>query len=256
MNPAWRIQRGDGPVVAVALHHGHDLRPEVAERIALDDQTRRREEDAFTERFTEVAETRVVVDRSRFELDLNRPEEDTVFTSPDFDQDLEVWDGPVPDQIVRDSHALHRAFYEELHELLREIEARYGNFVVLDLHSYNHRRGGPDAPPDDPAKNPEVNIGTRSMDRGRWGVLVDRFMNELAEAGNLDVRENVKFKGRYLAAFVHENFPETGCCPAIEFKKTYVDEWTNEPDEDRLSHLVTALRSTIHGLETSLKELA
>jgi hypothetical protein len=94
------------------------------------------------------------------------------------------------------------------------------------------------------------------MDRDRWGVLVDRFMTELAEAGNLDVRENVKFKGRYLASFVHENFPSTGCCPAVEFKKTFVDEWTNELDENRVEHLTAALRSTIHGLETSLKELA
>lgn len=256
MKPAWRIQRGDGPVVAVALHHGHDLRPEVAECIALDDETRRREEDPFTERFTEVAETRVVVDRSRFEADLNRPNEDTVCTRPDVCWDLDVWGGPVPDEIVYGSQALHESFYDELHELLSEVESRYGNFVVLDLHAYNHRRGGPDAPPDDPAGNPDVNIGTRSMNRDRWGPLVDRFMSELAEAGDIDVRENVKFYGRYLASFVHENFPETGCCPAIEFKKTFLDEWTNELDEKRLTHLVTALRSTIHGLETSLKELS
>ena len=254
MNPAWRVVRGDGPIVAIALHNGHDLRPEVAALIALDDAVRRREEDKFTERFTEVAETRIVVDRSRFELDLNRAPDDAICTSPDFCWDLEVWKHELPQSVVDDSIALHRDFYRKIHELLVDTEERYGSFVVLDLHAYNHRRGGPDAPPDDPAANPEVNIGTGSMDRERWGPLVDRFINDLAEAGDLDVRENVKFKGRYLANYVHTNFPRTGCCPAVEFKKTFMDEHTGELDEDRLAHLVAALRATIHGLETSVKE--
>ena len=31
-----RRVRGDTPLVAAAIHHGHELRPEVAERLALD----------------------------------------------------------------------------------------------------------------------------------------------------------------------------------------------------------------------------
>lgn len=31
----WTVQHGRGPVVATAIHHGHDLRREVAEAIAL-----------------------------------------------------------------------------------------------------------------------------------------------------------------------------------------------------------------------------
>ena len=40
--------------------------------------------------------------------------------------------------------------------------------VVFDLHTYNHRRNGPDGPPADPAGNPQVNIGTGTMNRDRW----------------------------------------------------------------------------------------
>jgi hypothetical protein len=91
------------------------------------------------------------------------------------------------------------------------------------------------------------------MDRDRWGHLVDRFMKDLGRGG-LDVRENVKFKGRRLAAFVHETFPETGCCLALEFKKTFMDEHTGEVFPDRLAGLKRSLELTLPGLIDGLRE--
>ena len=44
----WTIRPGPGRVVATAIHDGHDLRPEVAEAVALGDAERLREEDPFT----------------------------------------------------------------------------------------------------------------------------------------------------------------------------------------------------------------
>lgn len=61
---------------------------------------------------------------------------------------------------------------------LRDLGEEYGRFLVLDLHSYNHRRAGPNAPPADPERNPEVNIGTGTMDRGRWAAERALFMDE------------------------------------------------------------------------------
>src|ERR687884_306413 len=75
--------------------------------------------------------------------------------------------------------AIH-AGHEVRSEALRHMAIRRGQrFVVLDLHSYNHRRSGPEAPPADPAGNPEINVGTGSLDRERWGPLVDRFADDL-----------------------------------------------------------------------------
>ena len=256
MNSPWEIVAGDGPVVATAIHNGHDLRAEVSRAIGIDEATRAYEEDHHTALFTQVCQTRVVVNRSRFEFDLNRPVDEAICAIPDDCWDLEVWPGELDVAIADRSRELHRQFYEEIRWLLGGVEARYGRFVVLDLHAYNHRRGGPDAPPADQAGNPDVNIGTGSMNRDLWGDLVDRFMTELAEAGDIDVRENVKFKGRELARFVHTTWPETGCCIAVEFKKTFMDEHTGELDEERTGALIAALRSTLHGLETSLKEMS
>ena len=81
--------------------------------------------------------------------------------------------------------------------------AAEGPFLVLDVHSYNHRRDGAAAPPAPAAENPEVNVGTGSLDRQCWGAVVSRFMDELGRQGvdgqRLDVRENVRFRGGHLS---------------------------------------------------------
>ena len=118
----------------------------------------------------------------------------------------------------------------------------YGRFVVLDVHSYNHRRDGQNAPPSDLATAPDINIGTFSMDRKRWAHVVDPFMEKLRTlqigGHTIDVRENVAFEGRgEQTRFIHEVFPETGCAIAIEFKKFFMDEWTGQPDKQALMAL-------------------
>ena len=75
----WKITKGQGPVVAAAIHDGHRVREEVSKILALTDAERLREEDPFTAIWTEVAETRIIGLQSRFEVDLNRPREKAVY---------------------------------------------------------------------------------------------------------------------------------------------------------------------------------
>ena len=74
----WEMRVGECPVVATAIHAGHGLRPEVEPRLRLPEEKRRREEDPGTERFIDCDFSRVVVRRSRFEVDLNRPRDGAV----------------------------------------------------------------------------------------------------------------------------------------------------------------------------------
>jgi N-formylglutamate amidohydrolase len=255
----WHVHRGEQPLLATSVHDGHEVRPEVARMLALGEADRLREEDPFTSRWTTVAANRVVPRRSRFEVDLNRPPDQAVYRRPEDAWGLHVWQSDPDDDMVDRSLSEHRAFYDLLRAILSDIEQQFGPFIVLDLHSYNHRRDGADAPPADPVGNPVVNVGTGNLDRERFGPLVDRFIADLSEATvagvRLDVRENVRFRGGHFPQWVNDTFPHNGCALAVEFKKIYLDEWTGEPDEEAIEEIERALRTTVPGLIESLSEL-
>ena len=254
----WDVVRGDGPLVATAVHDGHDVRDEVGALLAIGDADRLREEDPHTRRWTVVAPARLVPRRSRFEVDLNRPRETAVYRTPSQAWGLDVWTEEPSDELVERSLAQHDAWYRLLAEVVEERLAAHGAVVVLDVHSYNHRRGGPGGGPDDPRANPELNVGTGTLDRHRWGALVDRFVADAAAVDvgggrRLDVRENVRFEGGYESEWLHERYEGAVCCLALEWKKTWMDEWTGVVDEVATDRLVEALRATVPGLLTALR---
>lgn len=234
------------------------MRPELVPYLAIDEQTRLREEDPYADYWTLACGGRLLPQRSRFEVDLNRPRNEAVCAVPEDCWGLKVWNRPLPAAILEHSLHEHDAFYATLQDILETMRERYGRFVVFDLHSYNHRRGGPGAPAVEQSGNPELNIGTGSMDRRYWGALVDRFMRDLADfdfqGRGLDVRENVKFRGRYLAEFVHARFPESGCVLSIEVKKFFMDEWTGAADTRQVEALLDAFRATVPGLLDELSK--
>ncbi|MEQ8673170.1 MAG: N-formylglutamate amidohydrolase [Aggregatilineales bacterium] len=259
MENIWTLTRGDSPLVATAIHDGHLLRPDVAQIMALTDAERLREEDPFTALWTAVSDTRVAGTYSRFEVDLNRPREKAVYIKPEDAWGLHVWKETPSPAIIEQSRARYDAFYAEMHRLFTELEQRFGRFVVYDLHTYNHRRAGPKGEPADIAGNPEVNVGTGTLDQTRWGAIVQRFMSDIASIDylgrQLDVRENVKFVGGRFASWTHENFPESGCVLSIEFKKFFMDEWTGEPDQTQLEAIRQALQFTTSGTLETLKTI-
>lgn len=259
MEPFFHLQTGPGPVVAVALHDGHGVRPELRPRLALEDEVRLREEDPFTAELTRIAPTRLVARRSRFEVDLNRPRDGAVYRRPEDAWGLRVWRDPAgpPEDVVRRSLEGYDRFYGAARRLLEEKRRREGGFVVYDIHAYNHRRGGPDAPPACPSDNPDVNLGTGSLDRDAWGEVVDAFLaavdGEEVAGRRLDARENVRFRGGHFVRWIHETFPTSGCGLAIELKKWFMDEWTGEVDRGALEGLRDVLGGTIPRVRTALE---
>src|SRR6185312_9452682 len=69
----WNLTRRRSPIVATAIHDGGLVADHLEPLYAIDRAQRLREEDPFTARFIPEATSSVVVHRSRFELDLNRP---------------------------------------------------------------------------------------------------------------------------------------------------------------------------------------
>ena len=266
MNPASslapnfiNLHLGEGPIVAVAIHDGHAVRDEVAERFWISEEDRRREEDPGTGQWTRIAPTRVVGLRSRFEVDLNRLREKSVYITPDDAWGLRVWKNTPDPLIVQRSLDLYDAFYDEMYQLLRSLEQRYGTFFVYDLHSYNHQRGGPAAAYSSDLENPQINLCTGGMDLQRCEPVVacvERSMRSFDFAGgSLDVRRNVRFHTMPFSRWVHENFPGTGVSLGIEVKKFYMNEWTGEINEQLVAEIGRALQSTVQPVTEVLFQL-
>lgn len=237
----WTVQHGPGSVVATAIHDGHELRPEIAARMALSDGDRLREEDPFTGKAVRGVSQHVIAHRSRFEFDLNRDRDNAIYRTPSQSWGLQVWDVDELDaELVQGSLDLHAEYYRMLGNLLDGVASRHERFLVLDVHSYNHRREGPGGEPTPQENAPDINIGTFSMPRDEWAWLVDPLMEAMAKfdfnGRRLDVRENVAFQGKgEQTRFIHSRYPGRGCAIALEFKKFFMDEWTGKPDLEEVA---------------------
>jgi hypothetical protein len=136
------------------------------------------------------------------------------------------------------------------------VASRNGRFVLIDVHSYNHRRKGPDGRTTPQNEAPDINIGTFSMPRAEWAFLVDPLIEAMGtfdfNGRCLDVRENIAFQGKgEQTRFVHDRYPGKGCAIALEFKKFFMDEWTGEPDAAELD----AMRRLINFTAKTCKDL-
>jgi N-formylglutamate amidohydrolase len=185
-------------------------------------------------------------------VDVNRPRAGAIYRRPADAWGLDVWRPGVPAALFEKSLQLYDEFYSQLRQVLDGLAQRHGRFVVLDLHTYNHSRQGMA-----PDRNPEINLGTGTINRPQWTRLVDRFASDLQNfdflGRPLDVRENVRFQGGQIPRWIHENYPEQGCAIAVEVRKFFMDEWTGQCNEVQYAAIYEALASTVPGL---LEEIA
>jgi N-formylglutamate deformylase len=251
---------GEGPVVAVSLHSGHDVRSELVSRFNLSNSGRLREEDPHTDILTAIVPARIVVSKSRFEVDLNRERSLAVYRIPEDAWGLNVWNEEPDEKTVEKSLAIYDRFYADAKVFFNSIILKYGYVVVYDIHSYNHMRDGPDSEPADPAENPDVNLGTANLNRMVWGQVIDGLAKDLRTfpypGAHLTVGENIRFKGGNFSHWIQQEFGDRSCAIAVEFKKIFMDEWTHELDPLKLNAIYNALDYTLPGLLLQSNEIA
>ena len=256
----WLIETDHSPIVATALHSGHTLRSDLKDKMALDELERLREEDPFTNIFTQIVKNRIIDYHTRFEVDFNRPRNKAVYKYPDDAWGLHIWHTALSKPEIERSLSFYDFFYKEMEMYFSNIIKEYGHVVVLDIHSYNHRRSGPDAPYDDPLLNPEINIGTKTLENPqKWQHLIDRVIEEMKEYNylgrHLDVRENIKFYGGYFAQWIHEHFYPNACVLSIEFKKFFMDEWSGKADMRQIAEVKKMLEAILPVIEEELHKM-
>ncbi len=248
----------DSPIVCTAIHNGHFISKNIKENLAVPEEIQQKEEDSHTGFFTKICANRIIGRTSRFEIDLNRKPEKTVYLKPEDAWGLKVRKRKPIKEELEQSLQKYNQFYTEVESHFQKMKAKFGKFFVYDIHSYNYRRDGNDKPPADPEKNPEIILGTNNMP-DKWLPIVHDIQNDFREIDyfgrQLDVRINVKFPGGNFSRWIHRTFPDSACCVAIEFKKIFMDEWTGEIYEDKILRLREGLSSTFKKIEKNVKML-
>lgn len=253
----YTIKKTDSPLIALALHDGHFLPETLLPYMKLNNQMRFREEDPYTAFMADLPVNQVIVHTSRFMIDLNRLEGKAIYRNPEDAWGLTVWDDSLPSSLERELLTYYRNFYKEIQALIESLIERFGYFLILDIHSYNHRRENykQEAPLID---NPEINIGSRYNDE-KWNPVIQHFIHLLSHATiagkQPDVRENIKFKGGGFSQWLNQIYSDKGCVISVEFKKTFMDEWTGRGDINHIIDIRNALNSTVTPLEEQLKSL-
>lgn len=257
----WNISVADGPVIATAIHDGHAIRPALQPRVALPADQRLREEDPLTGLLTSVGDVRIQVPTSRFELDLNRPRDGAVYAQPEQCWGLEVWRPPLPPEEIARSLAAWDRFYAMVTELIDRLLERWQALLLIDLHSYNHRRDGTDAAPAPQQDNPDIELGLTTADPARWEDVAQRFTGALREhpvAGRRpDVRANVRFPtGGHFPEWVYSRWGARVCTISPEFKKIFMDEWSGQADIAALQDLRTGLQAAVDAVRPAFEARA
>ncbi len=227
------------PYVCAAIHHGHQLRPELTAKCALTEAERLYEEDPYTGDFIASMPITLIALDSRYEYDLNRPPEQCVYET--------AWGKPVWNQSLNAderalSQAKHQSYYRILRALVSQLERRFKACVIYDVHSYNYKRiESPDTP--------TFNIGTSQIDETKWQAVIEHFLDKLGKTAlpNIDVRaaKNEVFQGKgYLATFVKSHFTKTLVLPT-EIKKVYLDENSGEVFPLVLTELKAGMKEAI-----------
>jgi len=251
------IEKIDSPIIVVAVHDEPYINPAVLELMNLGEHERFREEDPYTAYMADLSVSKVIVHTSRFLVDFNRTKELAIYKKPADAWGLKVWKGQFPVFLEEGLINYYSSFYAKMKELIEETIQQFGYFVILDIHSYNHRREAPHktAPEKD---NPEINIGTAHNDP-KWQPLIQNFMDSLSQ-GQIngkapDVRENIVFKGGGFSQWVNSHYKESGCVISIEFKKTFMDEWTGRASIQHIQDIKEALLGTIPLLKDELNRI-
>lgn len=257
MNNLYTVKQASGPLISLALHDGHFIDEDILAHIGLDEHERFREEDPYTAYMADLPVTQVVVHFSRFMVDLNRSKDKAIYKKEEDAWGLKVWINEFPNELESTLMNYYNQFYEEMDKLINEKIKSYGYFLILDIHSYNHRRQSPKQ--SSPSSgNPEINLGTY-YNHPKWQAIGKKFLGYLAASkikGEFpDVRENIIFKGGGFSQWVNEMYGDKGSVISIEFKKTFMDEWTGRVDVQHLLDINNALNGALPMLNYELTEI-
>lgn len=250
------------PYLGLAIHSGTRLPPELQKKCLLSDWEKSRIEDFRTEVFLEGMENHVYTEDSRFLYDLNRSKETCLYekrgdlwgvnideSTLNKKERLElhkpIWTEPFSEELKKACLEKHDLFYAMLSFITEFFLKHNGTGLFFDMHSYNWKARS------NPEKLPDVNLGTKFVDKRRHHEIISAWIRELEkikiQGQNLVVAENALFKGGYLTRFISENYPDIAIL-CSEFKKIYMDEDTTQIYTESMKELQQGINEAVNRL--------
>jgi N-formylglutamate amidohydrolase len=242
---AFHLREPSGDL-GIALHAGARVRSGLEELFNASSEERRREEDLYTDLMVEDFPMVLLGRDSRFEYDLNCEEAQCIYEHGLKKWNMDVWKRPLTESERMLTLHKYREFHALLELLVDYLVSKYGSGVLYDIHSFRYQREGTVHWWED--TKPEINLGTRYINREYFAPQVEAFLEGISglelEGKQLRVGENVLFPGGYLTRKYAKTHNKQVLVLAVEFKKIYMDEWSNKLYPGILELLKNALHQT------------
>ncbi len=206
------------PYLCAAVHDGHQFRKSLWDSCLHTEYDRWFEEDPCTREMISAHPMVMSGLDSRFEYDLNREPSAAIY---DDAWGKKLWKQPLSDAERQISLKKHETFYVVLHALVARMEQKYGQALIIDMHSYNRHRWDREIP--------TWNLGTTNIDNRRFGSLAESWCEKLSSLklphGIPETAAiNNTFQGNgYFLKFLTKEFSDS-LVLATEIAKVYCDE--------------------------------
>ncbi|BDD02875.1 flavohemoglobin expression-modulating QEGLA motif protein [Aureibacter tunicatorum] len=225
------------PFICAAIHNGHNLRKELEDKILLSDTERLYEESPYTQDFIQSLPITIIGNDSRYEYDLNRPEDKCIHNIA---WGKQIWKEEPSIADRNTSLEKHRSFYKVVHALVQKLEQKFKAVIIYDIHSYNYKRH---------SETYLFNIGIENIDIRKYNRQLSQWKEELLKikinGQKAEVSVNHIFHGRgYLLKYIQDNFDNT-LVLATEVKKIYMDELTGQKYPLIIKSLAKELKKAI-----------
>ncbi len=215
---------GNSPVLAMAIHAGSRIRPELQPYLLADAYRRRSEEDYGTSVLIENCPDIVIAHDSRAEYDLNRERDDALPLTAEQFWGIQIYREVPPDEINRRTLTKYDHFRQFITEYTHAMTEKFGCCYVFDIHSFNlsrQRENGLDPVP-------LFCVGTRNVlpkYRSRADELIQKLSEVRVPGVENHTRENRPFGGGACCRELVRN-DDRICAFSIEVGKYYMDETT------------------------------
>jgi len=211
------------PYICLALHHGNNIRKNLAKKINLSSEERYHEEEPFTGELISSLPIIIISQDSRYEYDLNLNPEECIY---DTAWDVKVWKKKLSEKEKEKSLQKHERIHNIISQVVYKIIEKCSACLVFDIHAYNVTDREYHNPP-------TFNVGTHFINKGSYKQIAKVWMHQLEKVviPNVDVsvQENKIFNGSgYLAETLNSKFDNCLVLPT-DIKKVFASEFKNEP---------------------------